>query len=133
MKYLLDTHSFIWAIRDTNKLSKKASKIIEDTNNDVWVSVVTFWEMSIKHSLGKLSLGNVSPEDFIGFANNSQISIVGLSAALAASSHQLPCRKNHKDPFDRMLIWKALKSDFHVISKDSDFSLYSDLGLQLIW
>lgn len=133
MKYLLDTHSFIWAISDTAKLSAKASKIIEDSNNDVCVSVVTFWEMSIKHSLGKLSFGKLAPQDFIPLANDSQISILGLSAGLVATGHLLPWRKLHKDPFDRMLIWKAIKNDLHLISKDSDFYLYQDLGLNLIW
>ena len=133
MKYLLDTHSFIWAISDTTKLSTKVTKTIEDPSNDVCVSVITFWEMSIKHSIGKLTLGKLAPQDFIPLANDSQISILGLSAALVATAHQLPWRKKHKDPFDRMLIWKAIKSDLHLISKDSDFYLYQDLGLNLIW
>jgi PIN domain nuclease of toxin-antitoxin system len=133
MKYLLDTHSFIWAITDTKKLSSKVIQIIEDTNNDVSVSIVTFWEMSIKHSIGKLSLGNYEPQDFVSLATDSQLSIIGLSATLVASAHQLPLRLQHKDPFDRLLIWKAIKNDFQVISKDSDFHLYKDIGLQLVW
>ncbi len=133
MKYLLDTHSFIWTITDTKKLSSKVIQIIEDTNNDVSVSIITFWEMSIKHSIGKLSLGKYEPQDFVSLATDSQFSIVGLSATLAASAHQLPWRLPHKDPFDRLLIWKAIKNDFQMISKDSDFHLYEDLGLQLVW
>jgi len=133
MKCLLDTHSFIWAITDIKQLSVKAKRIIEDTNNEVCISVVTFWEMSIKHSLGKMTFGDLVTEDFIELARESSFSIVELSAPLAATVYRLPWRKNHKDPFDRMLVWKAIQSEFHLISKDSDFHLYNDLGLKLIW
>lgn len=133
MKYLLDTHSFIWAITDSKKLSRNVTQIIEDRRNDVSVSIITFWEISLKHSIGKLSLGKLNPQDFISLAGESDISIAGLSATLVATSHQLPWKGQHKDPFDRMLIWNAIKNDFHIISKDSDFSLYEDLGLQVVW
>jgi PIN domain nuclease of toxin-antitoxin system len=133
VKCLLDTHSFIWATTDSNKLSKEATRIIENVNNEVCISVVTFWEMSVKHSVGKMNFGNLAVEDFIELAQKSKFSIVELPASVAATAHRLPWRKNHKDPFDRMLIWKAMQNNFHLVSKDSDFLLYSDLGLKLIW
>jgi len=133
MKYLLDTHSFIWTITDVKKLSKNARQIIEDSNNEVGVSVVTFWEISIKKSIGKISFGKFMPEDFVSMANRSQFTIIGLAATVAATAYRLPWRKDHNDPFDRMLVWKAIQNDFHLVSKDSDFSLYKDLGLKLIW
>jgi PIN domain nuclease of toxin-antitoxin system len=133
MKILLDTHSFIWAITDSKKLSNKVTRMLEDIDNDVHVSVISFWEISLKQSVGKLSLGELNPEDFVELAKESQISIAGLTTDLVATSHQLPWRGQHKDPFDRMLVWKAIKNDYRLISKDSDFVLYKDLGLNIVW
>lgn len=56
MKYLLDTHSFLWTVTDFEKLSRKVQEVVADMENEVFVSVVTFWEMSIKHSVGKIDL-----------------------------------------------------------------------------
>src|SRR5579862_9101554 len=110
MKYLLDTHSFIWSITDSKKLSEKITKVIENSENEVLVSVITFWEMSIKRSVGTLDMGKMSPEDFIKLAGNAQFTIVGLTPKDAATSCQLPWKKAHRDPFDRMLVWKAIKN-----------------------
>ena len=54
MKYLIDTHTFIWAISDTDKLSKNALELIKNFDNDVFVSVVSFWEISLKVSIKKI-------------------------------------------------------------------------------
>src|SRR5258706_9773979 len=134
MKYLLDTHSFIWAVTsDYKKLSEKALKVVQDSENEIFVSVITFWEMSIKKSIGKIDLGKAVVEDFIEHANRNQFTIASLSPLSAATNYQLPWRKSHRDQFDRLLVRKAIKNDFCLISKDSDFNLYSDLGLKLIW
>ena len=63
MTYLLDTHSFLWAIFVPEKLSRSARETIRDQENEVAVSVVTFWEISLKYALGKLDLVKVKPED----------------------------------------------------------------------
>ena len=56
MRFLLDTHSFLWAVFDPEKLSRSARKMIEDPANDVLVSVITFWEISLKYNLGRIAL-----------------------------------------------------------------------------
>jgi PIN domain nuclease of toxin-antitoxin system len=48
MMYLLDTHTFIWATLETSRLSKTVKEIISDRNNEIVVSTVTFWEMSLR-------------------------------------------------------------------------------------
>ena len=63
MRYLLDTHSFLWALFSPEKLSTWARKEIQDRENDVILSVVTFWEISLKYALGKLELPNTEPEE----------------------------------------------------------------------
>jgi len=61
----LDTHIVIWFITNDGKLSKKIKNIIEDSNNRCFISIVSYWELSIKYSLGRLDLNSTVEEIFI--------------------------------------------------------------------
>ena len=63
MNCLLDTHTFLWATMDPEKLSCRARVTILDAANDIHVSVVTFWEVSLKFALGKIELQGTTPEE----------------------------------------------------------------------
>jgi PIN domain nuclease of toxin-antitoxin system len=64
MKYILDTHTLIWSVQDTKKLSKKAKSIIIDSSNDIFVSTVSFWEIALKTSINKFSFRDLDINDF---------------------------------------------------------------------
>jgi PIN domain nuclease of toxin-antitoxin system len=133
MNYLLDTHTLIWTILDANQISPKTRGIIQNTQNNIHVSVVSFWEFSIKYSLGKLTSSGISPEDLLPLAQKNQFSILPLKPEEVSTAYRMPWISTHKDPFDRILIWQALQTNMTIISKDSDFSLYLHLGLKLTW
>ena len=61
MKYLVDTHIFLWAIISPEKLSEKVQTILLDSNNTIIVSSITLWEISLKYGSGKLLLGKIQP------------------------------------------------------------------------
>ena len=132
MEYLLDTHSFLWAIFEPKKLSKTARTLIVQPQNRVAVSSISFWEISLKSALGKLELVNCLPDELPEIASRMGLELIHLDADVAASSYRLP-RQLHKDPFDRMMIWLAIKQQFILISKDQSFSIYSEYGLQTAW
>ena len=69
MKYLLDTHSFLWSIWEPEKLGQQAITVLENCDNNVAVSSVTFWEVSIKYALGKLTLG-CKPDNLLKYADD---------------------------------------------------------------
>lgn len=129
--YLLDTHSFLWSILEPEKLGQQAIAVLENCDNNIIVSSITFWEISLKFSLGKLTLG-CKPEDLIKVADDMGFTKVTLTPEEAALFHQLP-RLAHKDPFDRMLIWQAIANDLTLISVDSHFDNYGQFGLKVIW
>jgi len=54
MRLLLDTHTLLWSIGKTNELSKKVIEEIKNTENEIFVSAVSLWEIALKCSLGKL-------------------------------------------------------------------------------
>jgi len=132
MKYLLDTHAMIWAVTDTSKLSPAARKILENPDHEILVSPISFWEISLKYSLGKLDLRNVCPEDFPSSCIAMDFDILPLDPNIASTLHQLNATY-HKYPFDRMLIWQALCLRLPLISKDSQIELYQSEGLKVVW
>ena len=133
MIYLLDTHTFIWSILNLKNLSKKSKEIILSRNNEIYVSTVSFWEISIKSRINKISFDNINISDFPKHARNMDFSIIDLQENEAITFHKLPLKENHKDPFDRMLIWQAINGKMTLISKDKFFEQYKNDGLKLIW
>lgn len=132
MDYLLDTHSFLWAVFEPKKLSKSARDSITDPKNRVVVSSITFWEIALKSALGKLELVNCLPDELPATAIQMGLELIDLEADVAASFYRLP-KQPHKDPFDRMIIWLAIQKKFILISKDNQFNTYSKYGLKTAW
>lgn len=132
MNCLLDTHALLWTLFDPSRLGKKASDIIKNSEVTVSVSVVSFWEISLKYATGKLELSGVAPDDFPAIVCQSGFDILPIAAGDAATFHHLP-RMEHKDPFDRLIIWQAISHKFALISQDSAFADYRKLGLKVLW
>ena len=132
MKYLLDTHVFIWALFDPEKLSAKVKKVIDDPQNSIYISIITFWEISLKYNLGKLLLKNVLPDDLPHYAEESGFEILELDPESVASFYRLP-RTPHKDPFDRLLIWQCICEKITLVSKDIQMSSYKEFRLKTLW
>lgn len=132
MKLLVDTHVFLWALMDTARLSPLAKYQLEEPGNEVFVSAISFWEIAIKYSLGKLELNGLLPVELSEIAEQKMgFGLLGLDAHSAADSASIPSL--HKDPFDRMLIYQAVHSGCHMVSVDSKFTEYEPYGLKLIW
>ena len=133
MNLLLDTCSFLWALHSPEKLSAPARKALLSPANTVRVSVVTFWEISLKSGLGKLTLRGIDPADYPARAVESGWTVHPLDPALAASSGRLTRVEGHRDPFDRLLIWTALQEGCSLVSGDQAFAGYVPHGLKLCW
>lgn len=132
MSYLLDTHALLWTLLDPASLGKKSADCIRNPDITVFVSVVSFWEISLKYATGKLELSGVTPDDFPVIVRQSGFDILPIADADAATFHHLP-RMEHKDPFDRLIIWQAISRKLTLISQDSAFAAYRKLGLKVIW
>jgi PIN domain nuclease of toxin-antitoxin system len=133
MTYLLDTHAFIWSTLKTAKLSKNVKEIILNRNNEICVSTVTFWEISLKTSIKKLSFEKIDIKDFPRYAKEMGFTIMALKETETITFHELPSKENHKDPFDRMLVWQAITNDMVLINKDNLLKQYKENGLKIIW
>jgi len=133
MKYLIDSCVLLWLAMESNKISPRARTIIADPHIDVYASTISFWELSLKHSIGKLTLEGVEVEDLLEILFESGLSLIGLNEQESSSFHRLPVVAGHRDPFDRMLIWQSITRGMTLISNDSRFEYYRSFGLRLLW
>ena len=113
MKLLLDTHTFLWALSEPNRLSKKQIAAMEDPTNKVYVSSISITEITIKALLGKLELSF----DPIDAAERSGFEVLDFSAKDALLLKDLPF--HHRDPFDRMLITQVISRKLVFVTQDS--------------
>jgi PIN domain nuclease of toxin-antitoxin system len=119
---LLDTHTFIWWDSDPSKLSKRALELLTEKDNLRLLSVVSLWEIQIKHQLGKLTL-NKALAEIIAIQQNNCIEILPITIAHILALDSLAMY--HKDPFDRLLIAQTNIENAVLISCDSVFANYS--------
>lgn len=121
MRLLLDTHVYLWCVKDDHKLSKKARAMIMEAT-EVYVSSASIWEAAIKAKLGKLKVEMDKLVDEIEACGFLELPV---SAQHAAYIYQLP--DIHRDPFDRMLISQAVNEPLRLLSADPILQNYSDL------
>jgi PIN domain nuclease of toxin-antitoxin system len=114
-------------------LSGNIKDIIVDKNNEICVSVVSFWEISLKTRIKKFSFENINIKDFPKYIKEMDFTVINLKEKETITFYELPQKENHKDPFDRMLIWQAITKDMIMISKDELFEQYKEDGLKMIW
>ena len=132
MKFLLDTHTFIWAVSKPGKLSKKALTAIQDSENELYISAVSFWEIAIKVRHGRLEPIGKDKLSLIKIAELTGIRAIALEPDEAESSHELS-ENTHFDPFDRMLVWQAISRKLTLISAHSTLKRFKADGLKLLW
>jgi PIN domain nuclease of toxin-antitoxin system len=116
MRILLDTCEFLWLVAGDAKLSPQTASAVRDPNNEVFLSAVSFWEIAVKYSLGKLPLPQ-PPAQFIPLQREKHlIAPLALDEAAVAQLDGLP--RLHRDPFDRMLVCQANAHGLTLASSD---------------
>lgn len=121
MRLLLDTHVFLWCVRDDKQLGRTARATIADAT-EVYVSSASIWEATIKRALGKL---DVDIDALVLAITGSGFIELPITARHAAAVARLP--EVHRDPFNRILIAQALSEPLRFLTADSMLKRYSDL------
>jgi len=121
VKYLLDTNALLYTFSAPSELSARARRIVR-SQKDLSVSFVSFWEIAIKQSIGKLKFNMTIPElEMQCHARN--IRILGISSSVLERIKELP--QIHGDPFDRFLIAQAQTDDMVIVTRDRIIPQYS--------
>jgi PIN domain nuclease of toxin-antitoxin system len=127
MKLLLDTHIFLWLISGDSRLSVAMSDRIRDPSNEVYLSVVSIWEATVKYQLGKLPLPD-SPERYLPKQRiRHKIESIPIDEGSVEKLIDLP--PLHRDPFDRILVCQAMQYSLSVVTVDSLISQYSSIQI----
>jgi PIN domain nuclease of toxin-antitoxin system len=118
LRLLLDTSIFLWWLDDDRRLGPTARAVIADPGNEVFVSSVTAWEISVKRASGKLE----AAFDVAAAINDGSFIPLPIDVAHAVAAGELP--KHHKDPFDRMLIVQAQLEGLTLVTEDEEIGRY---------
>lgn len=129
--YLLDTHTLLWMRFDEDRLSDKVKRLIEDTNNRLFVSVATLWEISIKYSLDKIILPDKPDIYFQNVIYEDDLNVLPVSPVHALRVYTIP--QLHRDPFDRVLIIQSITDKLPLITKDEAIIRYKKYSLKTVW
>lgn len=128
MRVLLDTHALIWWLAGDEKLSPTARAIVEDEDNEVFVSAASAWEIATKHRLGKLPGAGPLAVDFAREVRAQGFSPLPITLEHGQVAGALP--GEHRDPFDRMLVAQAFEEKMALVSIEAVFDGY---GVTRIW
>jgi PIN domain nuclease of toxin-antitoxin system len=127
MNLLIDTHVVIWSVTNGHQIPPVVKEQLENTDNVCHVSMASLWEMSIKHSLGRLDL-HAPLADIFRIIEDSGFELLPIMPAHILCNATLAY--HHQDPFDRLIIAQALCEDMTIVSKDGMFDSY---GVPLFW
>jgi PIN domain nuclease of toxin-antitoxin system len=128
MTFLLDTHTFLWAVRSPGELPVRVRTILATPDSELLLSIVIPWEIAIKSSAGKLNNTMHLLDDFESLTKAGGFTVFETSIRQVIHSGMLPL--HHKDPFDRLLIAQALDLRLPILSRDEVFDRY---GVKRIW
>lgn len=125
MSFLIDTHVFLWFQSDATRLSARARALIRRTDQPIYLSAVSFWEIAVKRRLGKL-VYNGSPRAAAAEAGFVELAIDAADAETAGALDW-----DHSDPFDRMLVAHCLNRGLTLITADKRLSARD--GIAVMW
>ena len=117
MRYLLDTHTLLWARAEPDVLSADALAVLESADSALYLSIASLWECAIKSSIGKLDV----PDEFYR-AVAADYEILGIEVSHIKACAKLPM--HHRDPFDRMLVAQARLGGLTLLTRDRDIAKY---------
>lgn len=128
MRYLLDTHTLLWALLEDELISPRCRKLILSPANEFLVSAASAWEIATKHRIGKLPQAEELLAGFIPTITAAGYLLLPISVAHGLRAGSFP--HDHKDPFDRMLAAQSIHEDIPLLSNDKQLDAF---GVRRIW
>lgn len=122
MRCLLDTCTFLWIITDSQEISPAVKELFVNPSNDMFLSAVSVWELSVKHALGKLPLPSSLDRFVVEQRERHRITTLSLDERAVVHLAKLPAL--HRDPFDRMLVCQAIEHECVLLTPDPLITQY---------
>ena len=118
MELLLDTHAFLWWLKDDRQLGSESRAAIASRHNVVFVSAASAWEIAVKRASGKLD----APGDIAGWITSNDFERLSVDVEHAIRAGELPL--HHTDPFDRILVAQAQHEQLTLVTGDAELGSY---------
>ena len=115
MRILLDSHVLLWALNDSDRIGSKATILLEDAANELFVSAASLWELSLKHAKGKLPYGTAELRRGIKL-----LAITTVPVTVEDISKIGLINLSHKDPFDTLLVAQSITQDMLFMTADTN-------------
>lgn len=128
MRVLFDTHAFLWWINDDKRLSSAARDVISDSQNEVFLSAASGWEIAIKAELGKLKMPTNLEQFIAQQLLDNAIDTLPIQLSHVLHVYTLPLL--HRDPFDRLLVAQSQLENLPILTTESQIEQYA---VQVIW
>jgi len=122
LKLLLDTCTFLWLNSDLGRIPKRVRQLCADEGNQLFLSAISAWEITVKHSMGKLAL-RLSPQEYVTTYRTAN-GVVSIRFREDDAFHLSKLPVLHKDPFDRMLICQAIGRGLTILTPDENIAQY---------
>jgi len=121
MRLLLDTHALLWFLSADARLGDAATALVADPENDVFASIASLWEITIKKRIGKLDADVMAVSDAIA---GSGMTLLDLKPGHLTTLQSLPVFADHRDPFDHLLIAQVFAERLTFVSNDQHAPRY---------
>jgi len=131
VSYVVDTHYLLWSLIDPSHVPGRTVQILMSPQSTKYVSKISLWEIALKYTIGKLKLEGVTPEEVLQTSVESGYEILDVSEEYIASSYKLPFIENHRDPFDRLLVWQCIRNSIVLLTADKRLKGYERYGLKI--
>ncbi len=127
MKYLLDTHIWIWAVSKPDKLSEEIKIISKDDSNELFISSISVWEFIVLVEKGKIIISKSIDEWIEEALIQSNIKIIPIDMEIAIKSRKI--NLSHQDPADRFIAATALVNQLTLITSDSKLAESNEISI----
>lgn len=128
MRILVDTNCWLWSLLSPEKLNRESEAILQDPDNEIYMSVASAWEIVIKYRIGKLEIP-LEPSEYIP----DRLAALGHFSLPITQTHVLAIGHlpdHHQDPFDRVLIAQAQVERMTLVTADKLLELYE---IPIVW
>ena len=134
MNILIDTHIAIWSLINQEKLNNDLASIMEDLNNNIYVSIISIWEVAIKNIKHGYKRMPLDEKEFIKLCEEAEFKILPIKASHILNIRNLKLKNNisHKDPFDKLLVSQSVCENLTLCTRDTLLLDYDVRNIKII-
>lgn len=130
MEVLLDTCTLIWLYQDSDRLPAQTKKFVDDSTNDMYVSLVSLWEIAIKHRKNPQRFG-IDAKNLYEVLLKTKVRFLDITPEHIFTLGDIISKQDHNDPFDHILLATAKANKLTLLTHDENLKNYKDVDIMV--